>query len=70
MRPGCSHGRVLLSGEPDREKRLAATAMMIGGVAIARALDDTETKDELLAACRKFVPELLEISDGTVAREV
>lgn len=38
----------------DRENRLAATAMMIGGVAIARALDDKETVDELLEACRKF----------------
>lgn len=44
----------------DRAHRLAATAMMIGGVAIARALDDESTSNELLAACRKFCSELLE----------
>ncbi len=52
----------LLEEQPEREKRLAATAMMIGGVAIARALDDAQTRGELLTACRKFVPELLEVS--------
>lgn len=46
--------------QSERENRLAATAMMIGGVAIARALDDPETVDELLAACRKFGLALLE----------
>jgi TetR/AcrR family transcriptional repressor of nem operon len=57
----------LLPGQSDRQQRLAATAMMIGGVAIARALDDPATKDELLVACRKFALELLvaeESGDG------
>lgn len=47
-------------GGTDRANRLAATAMMIGGVAIARALDDDETVDELLQACRTFGLALLE----------
>lgn len=46
-------------GESSRENRLAATAMLIGGVAIARALDDPETLDELLDACQKSALALL-----------
>lgn len=54
----------LIPGQSDRQQRLAATAMMIGGVAIARALNDPATQDELLVACRKFALELLE-GEGT-----
>lgn len=46
-------------GNSTRENRLAATAMLIGGVAIARALDDSETMDELLSACQKSALALL-----------
>lgn len=52
-------------GKSERANRLAATAMMIGGVAIARALDDAETVDELLQACRTFGLALLEEKSGT-----
>jgi len=43
------------------EQVLAATAMMIGGVAVARALDDRRTADRLLSACRGAVREMLEV---------
>lgn len=55
-------GKPGLANNIDRANRLAATAMMIGGVAIARALDDAETVDELLEARRKFSLSLLEES--------
>ncbi len=35
-----------------RERALALAAMMIGGVAVSRALDDERTVKELLRACR------------------
>lgn len=44
----------------NREKLMAVTAMMIGGVAIAHALDDKNTSDELLSACRTIGTSLLE----------
>lgn len=50
----------LSSNSPMREQCLAATALMIGGVAIARALDDSATVDELLAACLQQSLVLLE----------
>lgn len=40
---------------------LAATAMMIGGVAVARALDDDRLVDRLLNACRDGVKDILKI---------
>jgi TetR/AcrR family transcriptional regulator, transcriptional repressor for nem operon len=43
------------------ETVMAATAMMIGGVAVARALDDRRTADKLLATCRETVKGLLNI---------
>lgn len=46
----------------DEQDMLAITALMIGGVAIGRALDDPETTEKLLDSCRKRAIELLERS--------
>ncbi len=43
-----------------RERALAGAAMMIGGVAVARALDDEAMIESLLGACRRVGSELLE----------
>ena len=43
-----------------RERAMAVAALMIGGVAVSRALDDEATAQALLAACRRFGGELLE----------
>ncbi|MBD3671213.1 MAG: TetR/AcrR family transcriptional regulator [Gammaproteobacteria bacterium] len=40
---------------------LAVTAMMIGGVAIARAVEDTGLRRELLESCHALARELLEL---------
>lgn len=45
-----------------RETAMAVSAMMIGAVAVARALDDQKTADRLLANCRETAKELLQIS--------
>jgi len=45
----------------DTNKVMAATAMMIGGVAVARALNDSRTANRLLATCRETVKGLLAI---------
>lgn len=50
--------------EGDREmdingKALATTALLIGGIAIGRALSDAQTVDALLASCRASIYELL-----------
>ncbi len=42
-----------------RERAMAVAALMIGGVAVSRALDDEATAEALLAACRRFGGELL-----------
>ncbi len=39
--------------DPERNACLAVSALMIGGVAVARALDDPAMVGELLAACRE-----------------
>lgn len=44
-----------------RETVMAVSAMMIGAVAVARALDDEKTADRLLANCRATAKELLNI---------
>lgn len=44
----------------NEEDIFAATAMMIGGVAIGRALNDSETTEQLLNSCRIKALELLE----------
>jgi TetR/AcrR family transcriptional repressor of nem operon len=52
---------------PDRTRCIAAAALMIGGVAVGRALDDTAEVDELLAACREFSIELLETTSNSLS---
>lgn len=44
----------------DENKVLAATAMMIGGVAVGRALNDEKMTRKLLNSCRESVKSLLE----------
>ncbi len=44
----------------DAEKMLAITAMIIGGVAIGRALNDEELAQKLLASCYTTANELLD----------
>ncbi len=46
----------------DEQDVLAITALMIGGVAIGRALDDPGTTERLLESCRNKAIELLERS--------
>ena len=41
----------------------AATAMMIGGVAISRALNDSNLTDKLLKSCRDATLKLLQLND-------
>jgi len=45
---------------PSRETLMAVTAMMVGAVAMSRALDDETIVDELLAACRTAGATMLE----------
>jgi TetR/AcrR family transcriptional repressor of nem operon len=49
----------LSSKNPERNTCLAVSALMIGGVAIARALNNPALVEELLAACRETSLELL-----------
>jgi len=42
----------------NREKALQSAVLMIGGLAISRALDDTDFSNELLAACKEGVMSL------------
>lgn len=51
-----------LPGECEN-RALAVAALMVGGVAIARALDDRKTASELLEACRSVGAELIH-ADG------
>ena len=44
----------------DRNTILAATAMLIGAVAVARALDDQQLTDDLLKSCKHEVNKMLE----------
>ncbi len=57
-----SLNRLLGKGTKDMDSVMAATAMMIGGVAVARALNDRRTSDKLLATCRETVKGLLRAS--------
>jgi AcrR family transcriptional regulator len=43
----------------DGDTVLAVTAMMIGGVAVGRALDDTATRKRLLSSCQQVARTLL-----------
>ena len=45
-----------------KDKALALAAMMVGGVAVARALDDEPTSHALLRACREIGEQLIEDS--------
>lgn len=45
----------------DNDTVLAITAMMIGGVAVGRVLDDTKTVEQLLVGCRSVAHALLNI---------
>lgn len=49
-----------------RNAVMAATAMMVGGVAVAQALDDRRTADKVLTACRDATKTLLnfDMPDG------
>lgn len=46
---------------PSEQKILATTAMMIGGVAIGRALNDDDTTKDLLNSCREAALDLLKL---------
>ena len=46
--------------EQQKETMLAVTALMIGGVAISRALNSETTADRLLKSCRSAARQLLQ----------
>ena len=46
----------LQQGDTCREKAIQQAILMVGGVAISRALDDPELVDELLNVCRQLSP--------------
>ncbi|MNE53973.1 hypothetical protein D3C80_1487290 [compost metagenome] len=50
----------LPEGAGSREQALQLAVTMIGGVTLARALDDAELSEELLAACRERSRAMLE----------
>lgn len=47
---------------------MAVTALMIGGVAIGRALDSAETTEKLLVSCRQVAKQLLRATEEQGAR--
>lgn len=47
--------------KPSKEEIFATTAMMIGGVAISRALNDDITTEKLLNSCRETAIDLLKL---------
>jgi len=51
--------------KPSEQEILATTAMMIGGVAIGRALNDNVTTKKLLDSCRNATLHLLKLEDTT-----
>jgi AcrR family transcriptional regulator len=51
---------VQCDGNAREDKTLAATALLIGGVAVARALNDNGLKKKLLMACEASVQSLLD----------
>jgi len=51
--------------KPSEQEILATTAMMIGGVAISRALNDNVTTKKLLDSCRNATLHLLKLEDTT-----
>jgi len=48
-----------MAAHEEESQALATAALMIGGVAIARALDDDQTKEQLLSACRDMAKSLI-----------
>ncbi len=50
----------LMSDKPADDTSFAITAMMIGGVALGRALNETDTVDRVLDSCRQTALRLLE----------
>jgi len=50
----------LMNGKPADDTSFAITAMMIGGVALGRALNETDTVDRMLDSCRQTALRLLE----------
>ncbi len=52
----------LRENDISKETVMSVSAMMIGAVAVARALDDQKAADRLLANCRRTAKELLKIS--------
>ena len=52
------------SSDASRRQALAIAAMMIGGVAVARALDDRQTASALLMACQDVGDGLLQKGDN------
>ena len=50
----------LMNGKSADDTSFAITAMMIGGVALGRALNETETVDRVLDSCRQTALRLLE----------
>ena len=50
---------------PTEQEIFATTAMMIGGVAIGRALNDEEITKDLLASCRDAALNLLKLKEPT-----
>jgi len=51
-------------GQPSQEEIFATTAMMIGGVAIGRAMNDDATTSSLLQACRETALKLLHLEEA------
>ena len=49
---------------PSEQEILATTAMMIGGVAIGRALNDNAITKDLLSSCRDAALSLLKLNDS------
>ncbi|WP_319557867.1 TetR/AcrR family transcriptional regulator [Thiomicrorhabdus sp.] len=54
----------LMAESPNSDRVLALSAMMIGGVAVARSLNDERTRVKLLTACEKTAQELIRKRDG------
>ncbi|WP_319381817.1 TetR/AcrR family transcriptional regulator [Thiomicrorhabdus sp.] len=51
---------------PNSERVLALTAMMIGGVALARSLNDERTRSKLLAACEKVGMQMIHADEPSL----
>ena len=54
----------------EKDRMMAVTAMMIGGVAVSRALVDKKTVDSLLASCRRIAHQLVTTQDSDVITKI